>query len=95
MTRMGSTRRRSTVSTELLYTYSTVADTAGSASDLRGDLWPTVDALLARTPADRVRLHGLGPLEARRRNLEGTTVPKMLATEARMAGFAMLCAARP
>ena len=69
-------------------------DSADSAAERRDDLWPAVNTLLAGTTPEHARIHGLGALEAFRRNLVGAAVPEALAMEARMAAVAML-SARP
>jgi hypothetical protein len=67
-----------------------VTDVAESTSDDRDDLWPAVNAMLLGATPEGARVHGLGPLEAFRRNAIGASVPDALAMEARMAAFAML-----
>lgn len=61
-----------------------------STSEGRNDLWPAVDAILARSTPEGARIHALGPLEAFRRNTVGASIPDALTMEARMAAFAML-----
>jgi hypothetical protein len=61
-----------------------------SAPGRRNDLWAALDVMLARASPEDACAHGLGPLEAFRRNLGGAAVPEVLAIEARMAAFAML-----
>jgi hypothetical protein len=65
-------------------------DRADSAAERREDLWPAVNTLLAGITPEHARIHGLGALEAFRRNLVGVVVPEALAMEARMAAVAML-----
>jgi hypothetical protein len=67
-----------------------VSDPADPAAERRDDLWPAVNILLAGTTPEHARIHGLGALEAFRRNLVGVFVPEALAMEARMAAVAML-----
>jgi hypothetical protein len=71
-----------------------VTDSRNSTSNRRDDLWPIINAVLAGASPECARAHGLGPLEAFRRNQGGEIVPEALAIEARMAAFAML-SARP
>ncbi len=56
----------------------------------RRDLWPAVEMLSAASSPERVRRHGLGPLEALRLKRLGQAIPEALELEARMARFAML-----
>ena len=53
------------------------------------DLWHAVDRVLAAGSPERAHAHGLGPLEAQRLRRIGKPVPEALATEARLASFAM------
>jgi hypothetical protein len=67
-----------------------VPDPAESATAHHEDLWRAVNNMLAGTTAAHARVHGLGALEAFRRNLVGAPVPEALAVEARIAAVAML-----
>lgn len=67
-----------------------MTNSADPTAHRRDDLWPAVDALLARASPEGVRAHALGPLEARRRDRVGSSVPEVLAVEARVTAFAML-----